>query len=331
MKMLFLISTIFFWSFSSFALNAPVGLTTKALSSSQIQIKFADRSVNETAFIIERSNNSDSGFKAIGRVGKNVISYIDSNLKASTTFLYRVRGIKENINPVVYSNYSNISSSQTLVAIPLPGQISFWGDWESEMVTGDGNKNWSNLQAVAPDRFRLIKDNTRSGTYARVEVRHGDDPIGDGSTERSEVVTMQKADSSELNENLNSGTKRHSFSVKFDRSWQTIADIDGNGAWGIFLQLHGPDDLDTNPAFAPSATDKIRFDIRAGDIRTTSVREFDLLNGNLNKGHWIDFIVTIKYAKNKTGFVDIKRRRANCFYPDATHRKYAYAFNMIPV
>src|SRR5574343_566058 len=147
---------------------------------------------------------------------------------------------------------------------PVFSQTSFQGGWESGSVTGTGSGNWISLQAVAADRITLVNDSVRAGTYARVEVRPGDNPLACCyNTDRAEVSGMQYADGTPIYENLSSGIQRYSFSVKFDAGWQTIVDH-GYGAWGIFLQLHGPDALP--PALAFSATDQIRFNMLTGDI-----------------------------------------------------------------
>lgn len=189
-------------------------------------------------------------------------------------------------------------------------QTSFYGDWESGQVTGSDNHNWRGKQVVASDRISIINDGgARQGNYyARVEVRNGDNPLNCcQGTDRAEVLEMQNADNSKIYENLSSGTQRYSFSVKFDESWQTIVEH-GNGAYGIFLQLHGPDNLGASPAWAFSATDNIHFNMFSGDIITSINVAHALSNGALNKGNWIDFILTVKYAKDNAGFVNIMRR-----------------------
>ncbi len=204
--------------------------------------------------------------------------------------------------------YVGLVAAGLLMAASYPvfSQTSFKGDWESGSVTGTGNVNWISLQAVATDRVTLINDGQRAGTYARFEVRPGDNPLACcANTDRAEAVGMQNANGMPLYENLSSGTQRYSFSVKFDASWKTIVDH-GNGAWGIFLQLHGSDVLP--PAFAFSATDKIRFNMLTGDIaKSATIRSSSSL-GELNTGHWIDFVLTTKFAADNTGFVSILRR-----------------------
>lgn len=196
-----------------------------------------------------------------------------------------------------------------IASYPSHGAPSFMGGWESGTVSGTGNTNWRYQEAVAPDRFTLVRDASRPGTYARVEVRSGDNPLQFccNDTDRAEVSGMQNADGSMLNENISSGTQQIAFSVKFDRSWQQIADS-GSGGWGIFLQLHGPNVFGAAPALALSATDQIRLNARVGDLDNSGLIQHDLLNGALNQGQWIDFIFTVKFAADSTGFVNLKRR-----------------------
>ena len=187
------------------------------------------------------------------------------------------------------------------------GPVSFRGDWESGTVTGSGADNWSGLEVVAPDRFTLVHETTRAGTVARVEVRQGDNPLSfccEG-TSRAEVSGLQDAGSNPVYENASSGTQRITVSVKFDRSWKVITDT-GDGAWGIFVQLHGPNA--SNPAFALSATDQIRLNLRGGSLATSKVVEYPLKDGSLTPGRWIDLVLTIHFAADRYGSFRIERR-----------------------
>lgn len=88
---------------------APSTLTATAVSSSQINLTWADNSTNETGFRIERSSSSGGPYTEIATVGAGVATYSNTGLSAGTTYYYRVRTY--NTNNV--SAYSNISSAAT--------------------------------------------------------------------------------------------------------------------------------------------------------------------------------------------------------------------------
>jgi chitodextrinase len=185
------------------------------------------------------------------------------------------------------------------------GTATFWGDFESGSVTGSGNHNWDHLQVDGDGSLKVVSGGARQGSnYGHIVLA---DSGCSSCVERAEVVQMHNSSGGIQDENENSGTVRYSFSVRFDTSWRSMVG-DNNGAWGIFLQLHGADSLGTNPAFAFDASDVIRFSLRGGNLSQNNGDDYDLSNNSLNKGKWIDFIMTIKYAKDTTGFVTIERR-----------------------
>ncbi|HEX3149181.1 MAG TPA: PA14 domain-containing protein [Gemmataceae bacterium] len=71
--------------------TAPDSLTALALSSSAIQLAWADRSTNETGFLIERASdvNFNTGRTAFG-VGANTTAFSDTSVAAGSTYYYRV-------------------------------------------------------------------------------------------------------------------------------------------------------------------------------------------------------------------------------------------------
>jgi len=72
----------------------------------------------------------------------------------------------------------------------------------------------------------------------------------------------------------------------------------------LFLQLHNP--YGFNPDWAICEADRFGFNERFGNVPRNN--EHILSNGSLNKGKWVDFIITIKYTNDKTEFVTIYRR-----------------------
>ena len=279
--------------------SVPTGLTASAASSSQIDLRWnpSTDNIGVTGYRIYVNGQ-------LLTTTTNT-SFSHTGLAAATTYSYRVSAYDAASNASALSaTASATTSSGTTTATP-----SFWGDWESGTITGSGNHNWQYKEIMAADRYTVLSNGgARQGSrYARVEVRPGDNPLSFccSGTERAEVSFPQDANNKIIYENLNSGTQQYTFSVKFDPSWKTIADY-GRGAWGIILQMHGPNA--SNPAWAFSVTDKIRLNTRMGDVTKNSNVFRELSNGSLNIGKWIDFVMTIKYAKDNTGYIKIMRR-----------------------
>ena len=87
---------------------SPSNLRATAVSSSQINLTWTDRSTNETAFVIERSTNGIL-FSALATVGPNVTTYSNTGLAAFTRYYYRVRAT----NAVGNSGWSNVENERT--------------------------------------------------------------------------------------------------------------------------------------------------------------------------------------------------------------------------
>jgi hypothetical protein len=191
------------------------------------------------------------------------------------------------------------------VASPM---ISFPGGWEHGL-TGVGN--WRYIDMMVGDRFQQVTDPVRKGQYAvQVEVRPGDDPINSGG-ERAEVHVMTDANDNRIDENESSGVQYYAFSVRLAPDWQPI-DPDLGDPWGIIFQLHGPDSLGISPSFSVQVLDQFYIMLHSGDLDSSANslqwEFYPLSNGDLNPGHWIDFVVRIKFASDFTGSVHVWRR-----------------------
>src|SRR5438128_820951 len=86
----------------------PSNLLAAAVSSSQINLSWADNSNNETGFKVQRSINR-TNFSAIATLGANVTNYSDVGRAASTKYYYRVQAYNNTGN----SNFSNVASATT--------------------------------------------------------------------------------------------------------------------------------------------------------------------------------------------------------------------------
>jgi len=94
-------------------ITAPSNLTAVAVSSNQINLTWTDNSDNESGFIIERKEGSNSYVEIA--VSDNVTTFSDTGLGSNTTYTYRVRAY----NSSGYSAYSNEVSATTTGVMPV--------------------------------------------------------------------------------------------------------------------------------------------------------------------------------------------------------------------
>jgi len=87
----------------------PSGLAATAASATSISLQWADNSLDETGFRIERAPGTTGSFTEIDTVGAGVSSYSNTGLTASTTYQYRVCAY----NSIGDSGYSNTATATT--------------------------------------------------------------------------------------------------------------------------------------------------------------------------------------------------------------------------
>ncbi|MBT3231986.1 MAG: hypothetical protein HN356_04160 [Calditrichaeota bacterium] len=134
-------------------IEPPTDLTTMHISCNQIDLSWQDQSGVEDGFIIERKISESGDWEEIVNLGRNELSYSDSNLPESTSFLYRVRVFKS----PDFAAYSNTISASTLHSPILSvtpsaqevgntaGTVSFEVNNESDGTmdwTASGNVDW---------------------------------------------------------------------------------------------------------------------------------------------------------------------------------------------
>jgi hypothetical protein len=94
-------------------LTAPSALTALAASSSSINLKWLDNSLNETGFKIERSTDNKT-FSEVGTAASNIKAYSDTGLNEGTRYYYRIRAY----NGATNSSYTVSATAVTLIAAP---------------------------------------------------------------------------------------------------------------------------------------------------------------------------------------------------------------------
>ncbi|MGD1017869.1 MAG: fibronectin type III domain-containing protein [Verrucomicrobiia bacterium] len=108
--------------------QAPSGLTATTVSSSQINLSWADNSNNESGFKIERSTDGIN-FAQIAQVLPNTTSYRNTGLALGTTYFYRVRAYNSTGN----SDFSNVASATTLT-LCSSSVVFAWGNYYNSIT-----------------------------------------------------------------------------------------------------------------------------------------------------------------------------------------------------
>jgi hypothetical protein len=99
---------------------APTNLTAALQTGPQISLTWRDNAINETGFIIERSNNGGVYVQIASPGRRNNtgnVSYTDTTVTAGVTYAYRVKAV----NSTVSSAYSNVA---TVVVPAIPSAPS---------------------------------------------------------------------------------------------------------------------------------------------------------------------------------------------------------------
>jgi titin len=87
---------------------APSNLTASAVSSSRINLAWADNATNESGYTVERSTDGVN-FVPIANLSANATSYANTGLTSGTLYYYRVIAY----TPTGGSPYSNTASATT--------------------------------------------------------------------------------------------------------------------------------------------------------------------------------------------------------------------------
>jgi hypothetical protein len=224
---------------------------------------------------------------------------------------------------------------------------TFYGDhgWQNGKPIGQptGNGDWSDFMAfwspapldntwlfntsTAPDRIRLEVDPTspKGGMVARFEVRSGDHRQGKYSGERSEMYGMLGKAHKKLPVTADSGHEFYGISVKVSADWiapQHETAQKGYTHWGSFMQLHSPNIYNSPPAIDFIAEDDFHLGMDSGELEkivpdpktggTKTGRQdskpIAFTNGNLNRGHWVQFMMDVVWASDTSGSIRIYRR-----------------------
>ncbi len=209
---------------------APVNITAKSLSGSQIKISWIDKSNNESLFRIQRSIDAGNTWSELTTLDANIKSYIDSSLSYATSYLYHVRA--ENIaGNSIYSDTAGATTLPAPMQIKVVAYVPNWIDLNTFSNTIDFAKlTHINIAFENPDASGNLSWN--SGNTSLIEKAHANGvkvlvSIGGGSESESATARANYF-------SLISDANRAGFISKM-KSYITSHNFDG-----IDVDLEGP-------------------------------------------------------------------------------------------
>jgi len=141
--------------------TVPSNFQAMVVSSSQIDLSWADNSNNEEGFKIERKTGTNGTWTEITTVSANITSYNNTGLNVSTTYYYRIRAYNSTGN----SSYSNdaIETTQSGIIIISAAsnlQASAASASQIDLTWTDNSNN--------EDGFRIERKMGTYGTWAEI-------------------------------------------------------------------------------------------------------------------------------------------------------------------
>ena len=176
---------------------APSALQVVAVSSSAIDLGWADNSLDESGFHIFRSTDN-LNFTLVTTTEPNVTSYSNNGLTPATTYYYRVTAFNSGGSSAAVSGYAKthgpaeaptgLSASAKLNEVTLS-----WTDSPNEtgyFIERKNGKRWEKLATLEQDAVRFVNTGLNANTVYTYRV-HATNQLGGGFREIS-VKTLRK-------------------------------------------------------------------------------------------------------------------------------------------
>jgi len=139
---------------------APNNLAATVLSATEVQLDWTDNAINETGYIVERSDNGEA-FAVIANLGPDVVSYSDLTVSNGNSYTYQVAATND-AGQSPYSNQASVSITVPVAPINLlatnVSRTGFTFNWEYPFPQPDGfeiqiatNNNFNSIVQSFPD------------------------------------------------------------------------------------------------------------------------------------------------------------------------------------
>lgn len=139
---------------------APTGLSATAISSSQINLSWADNANNETSYIVSRATTSGGPYTVIATLAANATSYNNTGLAANTTYFYVVKAS----NAAGDSANSNQATATTQQIPPPAAPSALTATTVSQTQI---NLSWSDNSSNEAN-FIVARSTTSGGPYTDI-------------------------------------------------------------------------------------------------------------------------------------------------------------------
>ncbi len=139
----------------------PTTLTATAVSSTQIDLTWADKSTDETGFKVERASSATGTFVEIAAVGANVTSYSNTSLTASTKYYYRVCATNAQGNSA-YSNTAFATTQAAAVPPTAPALLTATAASSSQI-----DLSWTD-NSTDETGFKVERASSATGTFTEI-------------------------------------------------------------------------------------------------------------------------------------------------------------------
>ncbi len=142
----------------------PTQFADTVISHTQLNLSWTDNTSNETAFVLERSDNNDT-FSVIAVLAPNTITYADTGLNANSDYYYRIKAATATdtsaYTPVITAHTPPVPGYPTVAVNPVPAHQAPYVSPDNITLKWQGSDSASMFHVYMgthPDSLVLLLD-----------------------------------------------------------------------------------------------------------------------------------------------------------------------------